>query len=91
MYHYGEPRRLDGDVRPESVGTRRVAVLGFAVEDDLAGWKEAAGDKPTTSFTTYEALNHHFMPGTDTPGRMEYLRENHADQQVIADVATFVE
>lgn len=60
------------------------------VEADFEAWQAALGDTQAASFKTYGSLNHHFMPGTGTPGRMEYFQENHVAESVLMDIAGFV-
>ncbi|MFC4450102.1 alpha/beta fold hydrolase [Halorussus aquaticus] len=61
------------------------------VEDDLARWKRALGDRSNVTFQRYPKLNHLFMPGSGKPGNEEYFQQNNVAEAVVSDVASFTE
>jgi uncharacterized protein len=58
---------------------------------DFDGWKKALAGHTNAVFKLYPALNHHFMPGTDPASNIEYLRPNHVLEQVINDIAAWID
>jgi uncharacterized protein len=60
------------------------------VEDDLARWKAALGDRPDVSVRVYPSFNHLFAPGSGPCTPAEYEPAQHVDPAVIADVAEWL-
>jgi uncharacterized protein len=60
------------------------------VEDDLARWKAALGDRPDVSIRVYPAYNHLFAPGSGPCTPAEYDPAQHVDVAVVADVAEWL-
>ncbi len=56
---------------------------------DLARWQQIAGRKGVT-IRQYPALNHLFIAGTGPSTPAEYARPGHVDDQVIADIAGWI-
>jgi hypothetical protein len=59
-------------------------------EDDFARFRAALSGQPRVTLREYDGLNHLFMPGEGTPGPEEYFQQNHVDERVVTDVATFL-
>jgi dienelactone hydrolase len=57
---------------------------------DYAGWQKALGKKKTAKLVLYPRLNHLFMGGDVPSTPAEYDIPGHVDEQVIADIATWV-
>lgn len=57
---------------------------------DFEGWKKALAGHPNVVFKLYPALNHLFMPGDGPPSNVEYLKPNHVLEQVISDIAAWI-
>jgi uncharacterized protein len=60
------------------------------VDDDLARWKAALGERPDVSIHVYPAFNHLFAPGSGPCTPAEYEPTQHVDPAVIADVAEWL-
>lgn len=89
-------QEYDHDAVASDLATPQLYLQGgrdwqVTVEEDLAAWQEVLDGKGTVSFETYDALNHHFMPGEGTPSQTEYFRENHVAEAVVTDLAGFAE
>ena len=59
--------------------------------DDLRGWREALAGHPGVTFKTYAALNHLFLPGEGKSTPAEYLQPGHIPDQVLDDIARWIE
>jgi len=57
---------------------------------DFDGWRSALDGRAGATLKVYPDLNHLFVRGEGTPGPAEYDKPGHVDEQVIADIATFV-
>jgi uncharacterized protein len=58
---------------------------------DFTLWKAALGDRGNVTFHTYPKLNHLFIAGAGKPSPDEYEKPGHVDEQVIADIAQWVQ
>ncbi len=58
---------------------------------DFAGWKKALAGHTNVTFKTYPAINHLLMPGTGPSLPAEYSKLNHVEQDVIEDIAAWVQ
>lgn len=65
-------------------GTRDYQVTA----QELDKWRDGLGDK--AQYQLYDGLNHLFIYGEGIPGPEEYKIAGHIDQQVIADIAAFI-
>jgi dienelactone hydrolase len=57
---------------------------------DLELWKAGLAGRKNTSFKLYEDANHLFMTGTGKAVPAEYAAAGHVKQQVIEDIAAFI-
>ncbi|MEV4254801.1 alpha/beta fold hydrolase [Spirillospora sp. NPDC049652] len=60
------------------------------VADDLVRWRAALGGRPDVTFKVYEADDHMFFPGSGPSSPADYLRPQHVDPEVVADVAAWL-
>ena len=58
--------------------------------EDFGIWKEMFGEKDNWQMISYPGLTHTFTPGQKTEGAAVYSRDASVDQQVIEDIAAFV-
>jgi dienelactone hydrolase len=58
---------------------------------DLALWEKALEGHTNVTFKTYPAINHLLMPGTGASLPAEYMKPNHVEQDVIGDMAAWVQ
>ena len=58
---------------------------------DLQGWKQALGTRTGVTTRRYPALNHLLIAGSGTPRPGEYQTPGHVAEEVVADIAAFVE
>jgi uncharacterized protein len=61
------------------------------VDDDLARWRAALGDRPEVTVRVYPAHNHMFTPGSGPLTPAEYEPAQHVDGAVIGDIADWIE
>lgn len=59
-------------------------------EKDFAGWQAALQDKTNVTFKLYPDLNHLFMVGEGQSTPDEYDQPGHVSQEVIEDIASWV-
>ena len=59
--------------------------------EDYEIWKSAVGDKDNWQMISYPGLTHTFVPGEKTEGAAVYTREGKVQENVILDIASFVE
>lgn len=59
--------------------------------EDFGIWKDAFGPKDNWTLISYPGLIHCFVPGLKTEGAAAYMREARVDEQVIGDIAAFIE
>ncbi len=59
--------------------------------EDLGIWQDAYKDRENWQFTTYPGLTHMFMEGKKSDGAAAYNAAQQVDEQVITDIAAFVE
>lgn len=85
--HVGRARAID-DPLLFVQGSRDFQV---SPEDDFAVWKRELGDRPTTTFESYDGLNHRFMPGTGPSISGEYMARNNVEAAVIDDLAAWID
>ena len=57
---------------------------------DFDGWKAALGDKANVFLKQYPGLNHLFIFGTGPANPQEYQRSGHVSEQVVNDIASFI-
>ncbi|HYB26025.1 MAG TPA: alpha/beta fold hydrolase [Solirubrobacteraceae bacterium] len=60
------------------------------VDDDLARWTAALGERPDVTVRVYPAHNHLFAPGRGPCTPAEYEPAQHVDPAVIADIADWM-
>lgn len=60
-------------------------------ETDYQLWQDTVGDRDDVAFHLYEGLNHLMMPTQGKRDITEYAAAGHVDQQVILDIAQFVQ
>jgi dienelactone hydrolase len=58
---------------------------------DFEGWQKALTGRKNVTLKMYPALNHPFIAGTGKSTPSEYDKPGHVDEQVIDDVARFVQ
>jgi len=58
---------------------------------DFNGWKDSFDGHSNWSFRTYEALNHLMMAGEGAPNPSEYAVVSHVSDDVIDDIAGWIE
>lgn len=61
------------------------------VEEDLAMWRSAIGEKSNVTIRTYPKLNHFFIAGDGKPTQAEYFEPGNVSKNVVVDIAAFVE
>jgi fermentation-respiration switch protein FrsA (DUF1100 family) len=59
-------------------------------EDDFLIWQQALANQSSTTFNTYETLNHLFISGEGAPNNTEYMNESHVHQEVINDIVNWI-
>lgn len=57
---------------------------------DYAGWQKALGKKKTARLVLYPKLTHLFIAGDGPSTPEEYEKPGHVDEQVVADIASWV-
>jgi uncharacterized protein len=57
---------------------------------DFDGWKKALAGHANATFKSYPGLNHAFLPGTGPSSPMEYAKPNHVEQDVVDDIAAWI-
>ncbi len=60
------------------------------VADDLSGWQAGLADRAEVTIRIYDADDHMFFPGSGPSLGADYLRPQHLDPAVIADVADWL-
>ena len=63
-------------------------------ETDFAGYQQLLGDRGNVRFRLYEGLNHCFVPsvyGKISKAKQEYNTEQHIGEEVISDIAAFIQ
>jgi hypothetical protein len=58
---------------------------------DFNGWRDALAGHSNATLKTYPGLYHLFMPSRGTPSPRDYAQPGHVDQQVISDIADWIE
>ena len=58
--------------------------------EDFGIWKEALGDEENWQLISYPGLTHFFMPGQKSEGSAAYARNGKVQENVIADIASFI-
>jgi hypothetical protein len=58
---------------------------------DFALWKAALGGRSNVTFRSYPKLTHLFIAGEGKPSPAEYDKPGHVDEEVIADIARWVQ
>jgi dienelactone hydrolase len=58
--------------------------------DDFAAWKAGLVGRPRTTFHSYPALNHLFLPGTGQSLPNEYNTPGHVPEEVVRDIAEWL-
>jgi hypothetical protein len=58
---------------------------------DFALWKTALGGRRNVTFRSYPKLTHLFIAGEGKPSPAEYDKPGHVDEEVIADIAQWVQ
>lgn len=58
--------------------------------EEFARWRTALGTRSDVTLKSYPALNHLFMPGTGRTVPAEYHTANHAAEDVVRDIASWV-
>jgi dipeptidyl aminopeptidase/acylaminoacyl peptidase len=58
---------------------------------DFELWKASLADRKNVTFRSYPKLNHLFIAGEGKSMPAEYLRPGHVDQQVVEDIAHWIE
>ena len=58
--------------------------------EDFSIWQEALGDKENWKLISYPGLVHVFIPGEKAEGSAVYSRTEKVDNQVISDIADFI-
>ncbi|MBR1607292.1 MAG: alpha/beta fold hydrolase [Clostridia bacterium] len=59
--------------------------------EDLGIWKESFGEKENWQMISYPGLTHAFVPGEKAEGAAVYARDRKVQEQVILDIASFIE
>lgn len=59
------------------------------VERARPAWADHVGDDPATTITTYDALNHHLIPGEGEPTLAEYYQRGSVAEALVADLAAW--
>ncbi len=59
--------------------------------EDFEIWKSAVGEKENWQMISYPGLTHTFVPGEKTEGSAVYAREGKVQEEVILDIASFIE
>jgi fermentation-respiration switch protein FrsA (DUF1100 family) len=59
--------------------------------EDFARWNSTFSGNPQVTLKTYPSLNHLFIPGTGVPTNAEYLVEGHVAEQVVNDIASWIQ
>ena len=57
---------------------------------ELRKWENALHGKPNISFKEYKGLSHLYMPAGNTPSPADYFGEGHMTEDVIEDIAAFI-
>lgn len=57
---------------------------------DFQLWKEALKNNNKATLTSYPKLNHLFIAGEGISGPKEYMNKGHVDENVINDIAVFI-
>jgi dienelactone hydrolase len=60
------------------------------VEDDLARWRAGLAHHPNVTIRVYDALDHLFLPGTESSTPADYQSPQHVDPAVVADIAAWL-
>ncbi|MFC4910008.1 alpha/beta fold hydrolase [Actinomadura gamaensis] len=60
------------------------------VADDLSRWRAGLAGSPDVTFRVYEADDHMFFPGSGPSGPADYLRPQHVDPDLVADIAAWL-
>ena len=59
--------------------------------EDFEIWKSAVGEEKNWRMISYPGLTHVFIPGEKTEGSAAYAREGRVREDVILDIASFIE
>ncbi|WP_248516545.1 alpha/beta hydrolase [Salinarchaeum laminariae] len=81
--------------RAESVATEQFYLQGerdyqVTVEGDFTQWQSTFGDSTAVSLSTYEDLNHAFLPGEGPSVPAAYGVSNQVEKTVVDDVAAWI-
>ncbi|MEV0762944.1 alpha/beta fold hydrolase [Nocardia sp. NPDC050435] len=60
------------------------------IADDLSGWQHVLAARPEVTIRVYEADDHMFFPGAGPSLPADYLRAQHVDPALIADLADWL-
>jgi dienelactone hydrolase len=82
---------------PATAGTLKLPILVLQGERDYqvtkadyAGWQKALGKKKTAKLILYQKLSHLFIAGEGPSTPEEYDKPGHVDEQVVADIASWI-
>jgi len=64
----------------------QVTIIG-----DFSAWNTTFYENENVTLKTYETLNHLFISGSGLPNNAEYLIEGHVEEEVINDIAEWIE
>lgn len=59
--------------------------------EDFGIWQDVLGKKENWQLISYPGLTHVFVPGEKSEGSAVYAREGHVQEDVIADIAAFID
>jgi len=58
--------------------------------EDFFVWQNELKNHTSTTFCSYESLNHLFIPGSGTPSNTEYNTFGNVEEQVIIDISNWI-
>ena len=59
--------------------------------EDFGIWQDVLGKNENWQLISYPGLTHVFVPGEKSEGSAVYAREGHVQEDVIADIAAFID
>jgi fermentation-respiration switch protein FrsA (DUF1100 family) len=62
-----------------------------SAEKDFTGWQDAMEGEANATLKLYPELNHLFIAGEGAPSPAEYNSEGHVSEEVVSDIAEWVE